>query len=249
MDTSKLPVILTGKGQLLVSSLAIPLAIGVSIAFGHFIDAAMWTRVTVGFAIGTGLVVKEHLFDHGPEARELVKRGTELEITGHEEQAQAYYERAMKRDPKCVPALYNYGNSLLNKNPEDARTYLDRAVELLGPKHPDALAACVYTDRAAVASILDHNEAAVEYAQRALNYDKDYELAHFALSRALYAVGDDEMALYHERRFRDLQGEDPADVELADGTDPAVVEDAGDDGSGLTAEDVTEGADDPAAQI
>jgi hypothetical protein len=56
------------------------------------------------------------------------------------------------------------------------------------------------------------------------------------------------MALYHERRFRDLQGEDPADVELADGTDPAVVDEP-DDGTGLAAEDVTESADDPAPQI
>lgn len=119
--------------------------------------------------------------DKGPNAEALYQVGQTHHAKGRLEDAKVFYEKALRVDPGCVPALNNLGVILMNeKNYPDARRRFEKAARLK-PGYVDP-----YYNLACLFALTDRPDQSLRYLKRAISLDpqvKAWALADADLER------------------------------------------------------------------
>jgi tetratricopeptide (TPR) repeat protein len=135
-----------------------------------------------------------------PEAAEALYRAAlDLELAGCTKDAEAAYRAALEKNPRLVDARINLGRLLHTADRfAEAETLYRSALE----QDPDNALA---TFNLGVAlEDQDRTGAAIDAYRRAIGIDETLADAHFNLSRLLEAGGQNQAALRHLSRFRQL---------------------------------------------
>jgi tetratricopeptide (TPR) repeat protein len=132
-------------------------------------------------------------------AEELYRAALDLELAGRTQDAEAAYRAALGKNPRLVDAKINLGRLLHTANRfAEAEKLYQAALD----QDPDNALA---TFNLGVAlEDQDRTGAAIDAYRRAIGIDETLADAHFNLSRLLEAGGQNQAALRHLSRFRQL---------------------------------------------